>query len=135
MEDLQSQPYYYKLERRKFACITYTVTGCFLLFALIQWFMFHLLEDINTYFTRNYWLGIVFFIFSLLLIVVFIFFEDLRFSAPVNWIIAIIIYECIIVGVTSLIVRHYKYQLIMSFLIWTFVLLVFLVFGSFIPPL
>ncbi|XP_017958595.1 uncharacterized protein LOC108652909 [Drosophila navojoa] len=133
MADLQSRPYYYRLERQRFACVTYSITACFLLLALLQWYMFYLIENTNKYFTKNYWLGIIFFVLSLLLILLFIFFEDLRFFTPVNWIVAILIFECIVVGVTSLVVRHYKYHLLMSYLVWAIVLVVFILLGSFIP--
>ncbi|XP_064536503.1 uncharacterized protein LOC135427023 isoform X1 [Drosophila montana] len=129
----ETRPYYYKLERQKFACITYSVTAAFLILALLQWYLFHLFDATNKYFTTNYWVGIIFFVMSLLLIILFIFFEDLRFFSPINWIVAFIIFECIVVGVTSLIVRHYQYHFLVSYLIWTVVLVIFLVLGSFIP--
>ncbi|XP_030554601.1 uncharacterized protein LOC115758196 isoform X2 [Drosophila novamexicana] len=129
----ETRPYYYKLERQRFACITYAVTAVFLILALLQWYLFHLLGATNKYFTSNYWVGIIFFVLSLVLIMLFIFFEDLRFFTPINWILAFIIFECVVVGVTSLVVRHYQYHLLVSFLIWTVVLVIFLVLGSFIP--
>ncbi|XP_034103833.1 uncharacterized protein LOC117567754 [Drosophila albomicans] len=127
------QPYYYRLERQKFACVAYTLTAVFLIFACLQWYFFHLIDETNKYFTKNYWFGIVFFVLSLLLILLFIFFEDLRFTTPVNWIITFLIFECVVLGVTSLIVRHYQYHFLISFIIWVIVLGIFILFGSFIP--
>ncbi|KAM8711148.1 hypothetical protein ACLKA7_000306 [Drosophila subpalustris] len=110
MADRDEPPYYYRLERQRFACIAYTVTGVFLFLAILQWYLFHIVDETNKYFTKNYWIGIVFFMLSLLLILLFIFFEDLRFFTPVNWIITFLIFECVVVGVTTLIVRHYQYH-------------------------
>ncbi|KAL7735843.1 hypothetical protein ACLKA6_017842 [Drosophila palustris] len=133
MADRDEPPYYYRLERQRFACIAYTVTGVFLFLAILQWYLFHIVDETNKYFTKNYWIGIVFFMLSLLLILLFIFFEDLRFFTPVNWIITFLIFECVVVGVTTLIVRHYHYHFMVSFLVWAVVLVIFLIFGSFLP--
>ncbi|KAH8418572.1 hypothetical protein KR222_002220, partial [Zaprionus bogoriensis] len=129
----QQTPYYYKLERQKFACVAYGVTAVFLILAFLQWYFFYWLEDINKFFTKNYWIGIIFFMLSLLLVLLFIFFDDLRFFKPVNWIIAFLIFEFLVIGVACLVVRHYRYHFMLSFLIWTIVLMVFLIFGSFLP--
>ncbi|EDV95489.1 uncharacterized protein LOC6570540 [Drosophila grimshawi] len=123
----------YKRERRKFSCLTYAVTATFLLLALLQWYLFHFVVEINSYFFQHAWIGIIFFVLSLVLILIFIFFEDLRFFTPGNWIFAFLIFECIVIGVTSLIVRHYKYHYLLSFIIWTLVLIIFLLIGTFLP--
>ncbi|XP_034476649.1 uncharacterized protein LOC117783372 isoform X2 [Drosophila innubila] len=95
MADEEDRPYYYRLERQRFACFAYTVTGVFLFLAILQWYLFHLVDETNNYFTKNYWIGIVFFTLSLLLILLFIFFEDLRFFTPVNWIMTFLIVSMI----------------------------------------
>lgn len=42
-------------------------------------------------------------------------------------------FECIVLGIAPLVARHYKYQFLFSFLIWTVALALFIVCGSFLP--
>lgn len=110
-------------------------------------------DNINKFFSKHYWIGVVFFVIGILLILLFIFFEDIRITAPLNWIIAflIVFFDCcsillynniciinlqvesLVIGFVSLVVCQYQYQLALSFAIWSVVLFIFLFFGSIIP--
>lgn len=115
---------------------------------------FHIpIRSCKKFFIKHFWFGAVFFVIGILLILVYIFFEDLRISAPFNWIIAflIVFFDCcsillysniciinfqvesLVIGFVSLVVWQYQYQLALSFALWSIVLMVFLVIGSFIP--
>ncbi|EDW90657.2 uncharacterized protein LOC6529999 isoform X1 [Drosophila yakuba] len=133
MADTPEKSSYYKRERRKFALITYLLTAIFLIVALLQWALFRFLNSLNVFFTSYYWLSCLFFGVGLVLLVLFIFFEVLRFNKMVNWLFAVLILEFIVLGIAPLVVRHYKYQFLFSFLIWTLVLALFIVCGSFLP--
>ncbi|KAI8037462.1 uncharacterized protein LOC128255315 [Drosophila gunungcola] len=133
MEVTSGKNEYYKRKRRKFALITYLLTLIFLVVALVQWCLFYFVDNLNRFFTFYSWVSCVFFGIGLVLLVIFIFFEALRFNKIVNWIFAVLIFECIVLGMAPLIVRHYKYQFLFSFLIWTLVLAVFIVCGSYLP--
>ncbi|XP_039484531.2 uncharacterized protein LOC120447149 isoform X2 [Drosophila santomea] len=95
--------------------------------------LFVRLNSLNVFFTSYYWLSSLFFGVGLVLLVLFIFFEVLRFNKMVNWLFAVLILEFIVLGIAPLVVRHYKYQFLFSFLIWTLVLALFIVCGSFLP--
>lgn len=93
-----------------------------------------------------------FFIVGLIILMVFIYFEKLRFLWPLNWIIAYILvcyrfvtmcyysfkiihlqFECFVIGIAPLFVNQYKYQASFSFVVWCAVLYVFIIIGSLIP--
>ncbi|XP_070070113.1 uncharacterized protein [Drosophila takahashii] len=50
-----------------------------------------------------------------------------------NWLFAVLIFECIVLGMAALVVRHYKYQFLFAFLLWTLALALFIVCGSCLP--
>ncbi|XP_022227196.1 uncharacterized protein LOC111077292 [Drosophila obscura] len=131
--DSQAQTHFYKKERRKFSLVTYILTFFFLLLSGIQWHFIQESDDVNEFFTKKDWVGSLFFAVGLIIFAVFIFFETLRFMVPLNWILAIVIFECVVMGVTSLAVRHHKFQLLLSFTIWAVILGIFLLCGSFLP--
>ncbi|XP_017040881.1 uncharacterized protein LOC108087823 isoform X1 [Drosophila ficusphila] len=133
MTDISEKSEYYKKKRRKFALISYLLTALFLIVALLQWVLFHIVDGINAFFTTYYWVSCIFFVIGLVLLVVFIFFETLRFNKIVNWLFAVLIFECIVLGMAPLIVRHYRFQFMFSFLIWTIVLAIFIICGFCLP--
>ncbi|XP_017040882.1 uncharacterized protein LOC108087823 isoform X2 [Drosophila ficusphila] len=97
MTDISEKSEYYKKKRRKFALISYLLTALFLIVALLQWVLFHIVDGINAFFTTYYW------------------------------------FECIVLGMAPLIVRHYRFQFMFSFLIWTIVLAIFIICGFCLP--
>ncbi|XP_016988888.1 uncharacterized protein LOC108051324 [Drosophila rhopaloa] len=133
MEPMPEKNSYYRRERRKFALITYLLTGIFLIVALVQWVLFYFIGFLNDFFTVHYWVSCIFFGIGLVLLVLFIFFEALRFNNMVNWLFAVLIFECIVLGMVPLIVRHYRFQFLFSFIIWALVLVLFIACGSFLP--
>ncbi|XP_030375659.1 uncharacterized protein LOC115624948 [Scaptodrosophila lebanonensis] len=133
MGDRYSQLYYYKKRRQKFACTVYILALVFLILAFIQWFLFNYISDVATIFIDYYWIGIIFFVIALILIIVFVFFENLRFLTPCNWILAFLIIECLILGLAPLIPRQYLLHFVVSFIIWAAVLWLFILIGSFLP--
>ncbi|KAH8372586.1 hypothetical protein KR009_000141 [Drosophila setifemur] len=133
MEDNNEKNKNYKQERRRFAFITYSLTAVFIIVSLLEWCLFYFVGGANSFFTRYYWVSCIFFGLGLILLVLFIFFEALRFNSWINWLFAVLILECAILGVAPLIVRHYKYQFLFSILIWTMVLALCILIGSFLP--
>ncbi|XP_016943377.3 protein lifeguard 2 [Drosophila suzukii] len=133
MADIPEKSVYYKRERRKFALITYLLTAIFLIVALLQWVLFSFVGILRLFFTLHYWVSCIFFGLGLVLLVFFIFFEALRFNKTVNWLFAVLIFECIVLGIAPLVARHYRYQFLFSFLIWTLALVIFILCGSFLP--
>ncbi|XP_016957270.1 uncharacterized protein LOC108029500 [Drosophila biarmipes] len=133
MSDIPEKSVYYKRERRKFALITYLLTAIFLVVALLQWVLLSFVGFLRLFFTLYYWVSCIFFGLGLLLLVLFIFFEVLRFNRMVNWLFAVLIFECIVLGIAPLVARQYRYQFLFSFLMWTLALALFIVCGSFLP--
>ncbi|XP_026842180.1 uncharacterized protein LOC113565167 isoform X1 [Drosophila persimilis] len=131
--DAYAHTRFYKKERRKFSLITYFLTAVLLFLSAVQWYFINELDKANEFFTKQYWVGSIFFAVGLVLFAVFIFFEALRFTVPINWIFAIVILECAVMGVSSLVVRHQMYQLVLSLVVWAVVLGVFLLCGSYLP--
>ncbi|KAH8279144.1 hypothetical protein KR026_002481 [Drosophila bipectinata] len=123
----------YRNERRKFAMITYLITAVAMIVALLEWCLFHFVDPIHSFFTDYYWIGSIFVTIGLLLLVVFIFFEVLRFNKMINWLFALLIFEFVVLGMAPLITRQYRYQFLFSFLIWAIVLVIFILVGSFLP--
>lgn len=94
-----------------------------------------------------------FFIAGLIILMLFIYFESLRFLWPMNWIIAIILvcyrfvsicyhafktiihlqFECFVIAIAPLYVNQYNYQAFFSFAVWCAVLYLFIIIGSLIP--
>ncbi|XP_017077161.1 uncharacterized protein LOC108111967 [Drosophila eugracilis] len=133
MEVTSERKAYYKRERRKFALITYLLTAIFLLLALLQWVIFYFVDVIKLFFIEYYLVSCIFFGIGLVLLVLFIFFEALRFNKMINWLFAVLIFECIVLGMAPLITHHYTYQFLFSFFIWTVALALFILCGSCIP--
>ncbi|EDX06887.1 uncharacterized protein LOC27207670 [Drosophila simulans] len=133
MADIPEKSSYYKKERRKFALITYLLTAIFLIMALLQWATFRFINFLREFFTSYHWVSCLIFGIGLILLVLFIFFEVLRFNKMVNWLFAVLIFECIVLGIAPLVALHYKYQFLFSFLIWTVALALFILCGSFLP--
>ncbi|BFG06351.1 uncharacterized protein DMAD_04880 [Drosophila madeirensis] len=131
--DAQANSHFYKKARRRFSWLTYLLTAVFLILSVAQWLSIQQLTTSNEFFTEKYWVGSIFFAVGLVLFGLFIFFETLRFVVPLNWIFAIVIFECVVMGVASLVVRHHKYQFLLSFVIWSVTLGFFLLCGSFLP--
>ncbi|KAH8353956.1 hypothetical protein KR067_006196 [Drosophila pandora] len=124
---------YYRNERRRFALVTYLLTAVAMIVALLEWCLFHFVDGINSFFIDYYWIGSIFVTIGLILLVVFIFFEVLRFNKMINWLFALLIFECVVLGMAPLIARQYRYQFLFSFLIWTIVLILFILIGTFLP--
>ncbi|KAH8253707.1 hypothetical protein KR032_006613, partial [Drosophila birchii] len=122
----------YKRERKKFALISYMLALLFLLLAFGQWCIFYFINVAKDFFIRIPWIGCILFVIGLLLFVLFIFFESLRFNFKINWLFAVLIYESIVISVAPLVVRQTFLPFLISFGVWTFALLVFVICGTFI---
>ncbi|KAH8389931.1 hypothetical protein KR200_004080, partial [Drosophila serrata] len=123
----------YRRDRRKFALISYILTVVFLLVAFGEWCMFYFIKAAKDFFILKPWIMSIIFVIGLILLVLFIFFEVLRFNFKINWLFALLIYECVVLGVVPLVVRQQLNPFLISFGVWTFALLVFVVFGTLLP--
>ncbi|KAH8271510.1 hypothetical protein KR018_002248, partial [Drosophila ironensis] len=115
--------------RRSFTVAVYLLLAAQLILAVGQWCVFaccNFMEEWAFVFHIVFCLG-------LLLLVLFIFFEALRFQPVVNWVMAILIFECVVVGMGPFVVRHYFTEFLASCLLWTLVLIIFILIGSFVP--
>ncbi|KAH8285199.1 hypothetical protein KR054_006147, partial [Drosophila jambulina] len=123
----------YRRKRRRFALISYILTVVFLLVAFGEWCIFYFIKVINDFFTREPWVGSIFFVIGLVLLVLFIFFEGLRFNPKINWLFAVLIFECVVLGMAPLVVRQRQLPFLISFAVWVLILLVFVACGTCIP--
>ncbi|KAH8304457.1 hypothetical protein KR059_010451, partial [Drosophila kikkawai] len=124
---------YYRRDRRRFALISYIMTAVFLLVAFGEWCIFYFLKLATNFFTHKAWIASIIFVIGLILLVLFIFFEALRFNSKINWFFAVLIYECVVLGVIPLVIRQTLLPFLISFAVWAFALLVFVLCGTLIP--
>ncbi|ALC42133.1 CG34315, partial [Drosophila busckii] len=131
--DTSKRPWSGRRERKKFCLITYLLFAAFLILACAQWYLFYLVDATKLFFKDYYWVGIIFFLIAWVLVIIFIYVEELRFIVPINWIMGILIYEFIVLSLSSLAVKQYQYHLGVSFVIWAIVLALFILLGTLIP--
>ncbi|KAH8401668.1 hypothetical protein KR009_007219, partial [Drosophila setifemur] len=133
MEDRRQRLMAYRRARRKFALAVYALTICWMILALIQWVIVSVIDEINCFFRGYYWISIIFFSLGMILVSLFIFFERVRFIVGVNWLVAILIVEFIIIGLFALVVRSKWPDMLMWFFICMVLLFMFVLVGSIIP--
>ncbi|XP_002016451.2 uncharacterized protein LOC6590522 [Drosophila persimilis] len=133
MEGRRTRLREYQRERRKFACVSYTLTLMWLLVALIQWALVSIIADINAVFIKFYWISLIFFFVAMVLVTAFIFFEKLRAVTCLNWLICLLIVEFVIVGIFTLAALTHWLEMVVWFFFCVFLLFVFILIGSIIP--
>ncbi|XP_033251744.1 uncharacterized protein LOC117190812 isoform X2 [Drosophila miranda] len=104
-----------------------------LLVALVQWALVSIIADINAVFIEFYWISLLFFFVAMVLVTVFIFFENLRAVTCLNWLICLLIVEFVIVGIFTLAALTHWLEMVMWFFFCVFLLFVFILIGSIIP--
>ncbi|SPP74083.1 uncharacterized protein LOC117592468 [Drosophila guanche] len=123
----------YQRDRRKFACICYTLTLSWLLLALLQWLLISVIAQLTVVFIEYYWISLIFFVVAMVLVSIFVFYERVRAITGLNWLMCLLIVEFVIIGVFNLAALSHWQEL----LVWCFscmlLLFVFVLIGSIIP--
>ncbi|KAH8232874.1 hypothetical protein KR026_001297, partial [Drosophila bipectinata] len=133
MEDRRQRLRAYRRARRKFALIVYILTIAWMVLAIIQWLIVSLINEISDLFHHSYWISLIFFAVAMLLVILFIFFEKVRFIIGLNWLLAVLIVEFIIIGLFGLVARSPWPDIVMWFLICMLLIFIFVLLGSIIP--
>ncbi|KAH8272822.1 hypothetical protein KR018_001117, partial [Drosophila ironensis] len=133
MEPRQERLRVYRRARRKFSLVVYVLTIAWMILSMIQWVLVSLLDQINSIFKEMYYISIITFCVGMLLMALFIFFERVRFIIGLNWLLSVLIVECIIIGMFCLVCRAPLVDLILWFAICVVLILVFVLLGSIIP--
>ncbi|KAH8320953.1 hypothetical protein KR067_012452 [Drosophila pandora] len=133
MEDRRQRLRAYRRARRKFALIVYVLTIAWMILALIQWIIVALIAEISDIFRASYWISIIFFIVAMLLVILFIFLEKVRFIIGLNWLLTVLIVEFIIIGLFALVSRSPWPDIVMWFFICVLLVFIFVLLGSIIP--
>ncbi|KAH8300275.1 hypothetical protein KR044_012441 [Drosophila immigrans] len=142
----------YQRARRKFSMIVYLVTTLWLLLALVQWLIVGLMcvyviymllifmlisfacsSDVKDLFYDHEWISVVFFMLSITLALIFVFFEQSRFVPFLNWFLAIVIVEFAIIGVFALVARSKWADVVMWYFVCLLLLFLFMLVGAVIP--
>ncbi|KAH8331740.1 hypothetical protein KR074_010644, partial [Drosophila pseudoananassae] len=133
MEDRRQRLRAYRRARRKFALIVYILTIAWMVLAIVQWLIVSLINEISDLFHHSYWISLIFFVVAMLLVILFIFFEKVRFIIGLNWLLAVLIVEFIIIGLFALVARSPWPDIVMWFLICMLLIFIFVLLGSIIP--
>ncbi|ALC40586.1 CG12209, partial [Drosophila busckii] len=119
--------------RRHFSTIVYCVTILWILVGLAQWVLLCVLKDLGAIFVELPWMCAIFFGASIIFIIFFIFFEQVRFIPGLNAIFTIIIVECAIIGLFGLAVKSAWPDLLVWFFVCFLLMFLFIILGIVIP--
>ncbi|XP_054738606.1 uncharacterized protein LOC129244788 [Anastrepha obliqua] len=128
----RSRLYQYQHDRSRFACTVYTLAVVFFALSIIQWIIMIAIDGLRDFITDFYYISIVALFISMILVTAFVFFENLRFAAPINWLIAIIIVLMTTWGLSRAIVEPNLALFVITVVVVLFLTLIFILFGIFI---
>ncbi|XP_034477902.1 uncharacterized protein LOC117784312 [Drosophila innubila] len=123
----------YQRALRKFAIIVYLVTALWLVLAIGQWLTVSLVSVVGNVFRDYEWISVIFFGLAIVLVMVFIFFEQSRFIPFLNWVLTAVIVEFAIIGLFALVVRSQWADMVMWFIVCILLLFLFILLGAVIP--
>ncbi|XP_070071360.1 uncharacterized protein [Drosophila takahashii] len=124
---------FYRKARRKFSFKTYGLLFLWLILAVIQWIVIALVEDARTTFRLLYYICLVTFALAILIFVIFIFVEKLRFLKGLNFIMALIIVELQIISTFALVAVSWWADVLTFFAVAVILVAIFLLIGVFLP--
>ncbi|XP_014087014.2 uncharacterized protein [Bactrocera oleae] len=97
--------YQYRQDRSRFACIAYSLTVIFFCISIVQWILMITLDGLRNFIIDSSYISIIALLIGMLLVTSFVFFENLRFAKPVNWLITIVIVLMTTWGISRAIVE------------------------------
>ncbi|KAH8360829.1 hypothetical protein KR084_005625 [Drosophila pseudotakahashii] len=124
---------FYRKARRKFSFKTYGLLFLWLILALIQWIVIAIIEDARTTFRLFYYICFVTFALAIVIFVIFIFVEKLRFMKGLNFIMALIIVELQIISTFALVAVSWWADVLTFFAVALILVAIFLLIGVFLP--
>ncbi|XP_067630975.1 protein lifeguard 3-like [Eurosta solidaginis] len=119
----------YRHDRSRFACIVYSLAVIFFAVSLLQWILMIVIEGLRDFIIDFYYISILALIISLLLVTAFVFFENLRFAAPLNWLITLIIVFATTWGLSRAIVEANTSLLLLAVLFVLILTVIFIMIG------
>ncbi|KAH8394865.1 hypothetical protein KR222_008271, partial [Zaprionus bogoriensis] len=123
----------YQRARRKFAITVYLVTMVWLILALAQWLIVSLVDDIRQVFYDYEWISVISVFLAIILLLIFIFIEEVRFTIVLNLIITILTVEFAAIGIFALVARTKWPDMLMWFFICLLIMFLFILIGTVIP--
>ncbi|XP_017467798.1 PREDICTED: uncharacterized protein LOC108360106 isoform X1 [Rhagoletis zephyria] len=131
-DPIRSRLFQYRQDRSRFARIVYTLAFIFFAISVIQWIIMIAVDGLRDFIIDFYFISIIALLISMLMVTAFVFFENLRFSAPLNWIIAIIIVIMMTWGLSRAIVEPELLLFAVTVIVVLVLALVFILIGVFI---
>ncbi|XP_004537623.1 uncharacterized protein LOC101452510 [Ceratitis capitata] len=127
-----SRLFQYRQDRSRFACIVYTLAVIFFALSISQWILMIALDGLRHFITDFYYASVIALLISMLMVTAFVFFENLRFATPINWLITIIIVLMTTWGISRAIVEPSLVLFGFTVLFVAALSLIFIIIGVFI---
>ncbi|KAH8261216.1 hypothetical protein KR044_005348 [Drosophila immigrans] len=123
----------YKRARQKFACQTYSLLCVWLLMGIIQWVIVCCVDPIRDFFRDYYGICIGTFVIAIILFLLFVHLENVRFMEGINLGITTAIVELQIISLFALVAHVHWPDLLFFFVVCVLVLFIFIFISSVLP--